>query len=102
MKSSDIFSTMPSRILLRCIPIAKTTSAVAAGGGQLSITRFAKRRIEAGKIKAEQIRITGAKVVATPCHNCVDQLSELNKEYKLGVEIKTIAEIVSDALVLNP
>jgi Fe-S oxidoreductase len=72
------------------------------GGGQLSMTRFAKRRIEAGKIKAEQIRITGAKVVATPCHNCVDQLSELNKEYKLGVEIKTIAEIVSDALVLNP
>lgn len=71
------------------------------GGGQLSMTRFAKRRIEAGKIKAEQIRKTGAKVVATPCHNCVDQLSELNKEYKLGVEIKTIAEILSDALVLK-
>ena len=71
------------------------------GGGQLSMTRYARRRIEAGKIKAEQIRKTGAKVVATPCHNCVDQLSELNKEYKLGVEIKTIAEIVSDALVLK-
>lgn len=71
------------------------------GGGQLSMTRYAKRRLEAGKIKAEQIRKTGAKVVATPCHNCVDQLSELNKEYKLGVEIKTIAEIVSDALVLK-
>ncbi|PWB72772.1 hypothetical protein C3F09_06090 [candidate division GN15 bacterium] len=71
------------------------------GGGQLSMTRFARRRIEAGKIKAEQIRKTGAKVVATPCHNCVDQLSELNKEYKLGVEIKTIAEIVSDALILT-
>ncbi len=71
------------------------------GGGQLSMTRFAKRRLEAGKIKAEQIRKTGAKVVVTPCHNCIDQLSELNKEYKLGVEIKTLAEIVSDALVIK-
>ena len=66
------------------------------------MTRFAKRRLEAGKIKADQIRKTGAKVVVTPCHNCVDQLSELNKEYKLGVEIKTLAEIVSDALVIRP
>jgi Fe-S oxidoreductase len=70
------------------------------GGGQLSMTRYAKRRLEAGKVKAEQIRKTGAKIVATPCHNCVDQLGELNREYKLGVEIKTIAEIVAEALVL--
>lgn len=69
------------------------------GGGQLSMTRFAKRRLAAGRIKAEQIRATGAVVVAAPCHNCVDQLSELNKEYKLGVEVKTVCEIVASALV---
>lgn len=72
------------------------------GGGQLSMTRYAKRRLAAGKIKADQIKATGAKVVCTPCHNCVDQLSELNKEYRLGVEIKTLAEIVADALVESP
>jgi Fe-S oxidoreductase len=71
------------------------------GGGQLSMTRFAKRRIEAGKIKADQIRATGAKIVVAPCHNCIDQLSELNKEYKLGVEIKTVSEVVADALVFE-
>ena len=71
------------------------------GGGQLSMTRFSKRRIEAGKIKAEQIRATGAKIVVAPCHNCVDQLSELNKEYKLGVEIKTVSEMVAEALVIE-
>jgi Fe-S oxidoreductase len=70
------------------------------GGGQLSMTRFSKRRLEAGKIKAGQIRATGAGVVVAPCHNCVDQLSELNKEYKLGVEIKTLTEIVAEALVV--
>ena len=71
------------------------------GGGQLAMTRFAERRIEAGKIKAEQIIKTGAKVVAAPCHNCIDQLMELNKHYKLGVEIKTVCEIVADALVIS-
>jgi Fe-S oxidoreductase len=69
------------------------------GGGQLSMTRFARRRLEAGRIKAEQIRATGARIVATPCHNCIDQLSELNKEYQLGVEVKTVCEIVASALL---
>jgi Fe-S oxidoreductase len=69
------------------------------GGGQLSMTRFARRRLEAGRIKADQIRATGARIVVAPCHNCIDQLSELNKEYKLGVEVKTVCEIVASALV---
>jgi len=64
------------------------------------MSRYARRRLKAGRIKADQIARTGAKVVATPCHNCVDQLAELNKEYKLGVTIRTVSEIVADALVL--
>jgi Fe-S oxidoreductase len=71
------------------------------GGGQLAMTRYAKRRLETGKIKADQIRKTGAKIVVTPCHNCIDQLTELNREYDLKVEIKTISEVVSDALVIE-
>jgi Fe-S oxidoreductase len=71
------------------------------GGGQLAMTRFAKRRLEAGKIKGDQIKETGAKIVATPCHNCIDQLIELNKHYQLGVEIKTVCEIVADALLFS-
>jgi Fe-S oxidoreductase len=63
------------------------------------MTRFAKRRLEAGRAKAEQIRGTGARIVATPCHNCIDQLSELNREHKLGVEVKSICEVVAAALV---
>jgi len=69
------------------------------GGGQLSMTRFAPRRLAAGRVKADQIRATGAAVVATPCHNCVDQLTELSRHYKLGVEVKTICELVAAALV---
>jgi len=71
------------------------------GGGQLAMTRFAERRIRVGELKAEQIRATGAEIVVTPCHNCIDQLMELNKHYKLNVEIKTVAEMVADALILD-
>lgn len=70
------------------------------GGGLLAASEHAAKRIEAGKVKAEQIRRTGAKVVASPCHNCIDQLMEINRHYGLGVEVRTLAEIVADALVL--
>lgn len=69
------------------------------GGGQLAMGRYKQRRLKSGGVKAQQIRDTAAEVVVTPCHNCVDQLGELNKEYKLKVQIKTVAEVVADALV---
>jgi len=70
------------------------------GGGMLAASEYAARRVATGKLKAEQIRRTGAKVVVTPCHNCMDQLLELSKRYELGVEIRTLAEVVADALVV--
>jgi Fe-S oxidoreductase len=70
------------------------------GGGQLAMTRFAERRIKSGKVKADQIRETGAEVVVAPCHNCIDQLMEIKKHYQLKIEIKTLTEMVADALVL--
>jgi len=69
------------------------------GGGMLSMSEYGERRIASGKAKADQIRATGAKIVATPCHNCADQLLELNKHHKLGVEIQAVVELVYNALV---
>ena len=60
------------------------------------------RRIRSGSLKAEQIRKTGAKTVVAPCHNCIDQLLELNREYELGVQIQTVAEVVAEALLPAP
>lgn len=57
------------------------------GGGAMPMggeTR--KHRLKAGKVKADQIRETGAKVVFVPCHNCIDQIRDLNKEYDLGIK----------------
>lgn len=71
------------------------------GGGQLAMSEYNERRMKIGGLKAEQIKITGAKIVVTPCHNCVDQLLQINAEYKLNIQIKTLAEVVADAIVLE-
>ena len=71
------------------------------GGGQLAMSEYNERRMKIAEIKAEQIRKTGASVVVSPCHNCVDQLMQIDNKFKLGVKIKTLAEIVADALILE-
>jgi Fe-S oxidoreductase len=72
------------------------------GGGLLAASEFTERRLAGGRMKAEQIRRTAAKVVVSPCHNCIDQLMELNRRYGLGVEVRTLAEVAADALVVQP
>lgn len=69
------------------------------GGGQLAMSEYNDRRMNIAKVKADQIRNTGAAIVVTPCHNCVDQLMQINAAFKLNVKIMTLAEIVADALV---
>lgn len=82
------------------IPNREKNYCCGGGGGQLAMTRFASRRLKVGQIKADQIRQTRATVVAAPCHNCIDQLMELNKHYQLKISIKTITELVAHALVI--
>lgn len=69
------------------------------GGGGLSATGdYGRIRLEIGKTKADQIKATGAKVVVTNCYNCRTQISELNRKYKLGVDVKSIVEVVAASL----
>ena len=71
------------------------------GGGKLAMSEYNERRLKIGEIKADQIRKSGAKIVVTPCHNCVDQLSQLNHAYNLGIRTVTIAEMVAEALLIE-
>jgi len=71
------------------------------GGGQLAMSEYNERRMKIAEVKAEQIRKTGASIVVSPCHNCVDQLMQIDNKFKLGVKIKTLSEIVADAIVLE-
>lgn len=65
------------------------------------MSEYNGRRMATGRLKADQIRATSAEIVATPCHNCVDQLMQVCIANKLNVQIKTIAEITADALIIS-
>lgn len=70
------------------------------GGGLLSMGEtIYPYRMAKGKLKAEQIKNTGAKIVASPCHNCFDQLTDIIKYYKLDVQVKHIHHLFSNAIV---
>ena len=70
------------------------------GGGFIPMgPEFRRRRIISGKVKAQQIRETGAEMVIVPCHNCFDQIKDLNKEYDLGVEVVHFKTIMPHMLV---
>jgi Fe-S oxidoreductase/CheY-like chemotaxis protein len=71
------------------------------GGGAMSMSEYTPRRLKSAKVKADQIAATGAKIVVTSCHNCVDGLSDLIKHYKLGCEVKQLVDLVADALVIE-
>jgi Fe-S oxidoreductase len=70
------------------------------GGGAMSMSEFTARRYEAAKVKAEQLRVTGAKIVATACHNCIDALADLIRKYQLGMKTVIVGELVAEALVM--
>jgi Fe-S oxidoreductase len=73
-----------------------------AGGGALAMP-YEKERLYYGRVKAEQIKETRAKMVVAPCHNCRDQIMKsLNKEYDLGIEVKYLWELVADSLLVEP
>lgn len=71
------------------------------GGGAMSMSEYSKRRLETAKIKAEQINETGAEIVATACHNCVDGLNDLIKHYKIKSRVLLVGELVAEALVFD-
>ena len=68
------------------------------GGGLASTGDYGQLRITMGRKKAEQIRQTGAKIVVTNCFNCMTQIRDLSKAYELGIEVKSIVELVAESL----
>jgi len=70
------------------------------GGGLLSMAEYRPLRLEVAKIKAEQLKATGAKLVCTMCHNCIDGLNDVIKHYGLDMKVVQVLDLVSSALVI--
>jgi len=56
-------------------------------------------RMKSSRIKVEQVKESGATILATACENCHTQLSNLNDHYKMNVQVEFLSSMVADALV---
>jgi Fe-S oxidoreductase len=56
-------------------------------------------RMKSARVKADQVKGTGARILATACENCHTQLSNLNDHYNMGVEVRFLSSLVADALI---
>jgi CheY-like chemotaxis protein len=70
------------------------------GGGAMSMSEYTPLRLKSGLIKANQLKATKAKMVATSCHNCVDALTDVVRHYKLEMQVTQIVNLVSRAVIM--
>lgn len=69
------------------------------GGGGLVAMGELEFRMKSSKVKANQLKATGARVVATACENCHSQLTDINEYYGLGMKVEFLSHLVAKALV---
>lgn len=96
----------PREILRACVtefvemwPNREAGWCCGGGGGVDRVPEMASVRLDVSRVKAEQIRRTGASVVATGCLSCQSTLNESKKHHGLDVEIFTVVQLASRALV---
>jgi Fe-S oxidoreductase len=69
------------------------------GGGTVSIDEIRPfRTTVAGKVKAEQVRATGAKYLIAPCANCKKQLRELMEDQEVPCEVVGLHDLIYKAI----
>jgi Fe-S oxidoreductase len=71
----------------------------AAGGGVINCgPPFKSVRLEGNRIKADQLRDTGVKVVVAPCHNCHGGLEDIIHHYQLGIHTKFLGDLIYELM----
>ncbi|KIX15170.1 (Fe-S)-binding protein [Dethiosulfatarculus sandiegensis] len=71
------------------------------GGGYIPMgPEYKERRMTSGRLKAEQLKKTGAKTIIVACHNCFDQITDLNKKYELGLRIVSFKELIVESMII--
>ncbi len=70
------------------------------GGGLVALPEAFDTRMMAGKPKVDQIKRSGARLVAAACENCRLQLGDLNEHYGAGYTVTALADLVVKAMRL--
>lgn len=72
------------------------------GGGTVSIDEMRPfRMVVGGRLKAEQIRSTGAAYCVAPCANCKKQFRELMEEHGVNCQIVGLHDLLYKAIVFD-
>lgn len=67
------------------------------GGGLVSMGEL-EFRMKSARVKADQMKATGASMVCTMCENCRSQLTDLNEHYNLGMKVESLTDLAARAL----
>lgn len=80
-------------------PHGKENYCCGGGGGLVSLDEIHQYRMEiGGKVKADQIRATGADIVIAPCANCKKQLKELVEFYEIPCRVMGLHDLILRAI----
>jgi Fe-S oxidoreductase len=69
------------------------------GGGGLVAMGEKEFRMKSSRVKADQMKASGASTITTACENCHSQLTDLNEHYGLGMKVEFLSKLVADALI---
>ena len=58
-------------------------------------------RMKSSRVKVDQVEKTGAKILATACENCHEQLKNLNDHYKMDMDVRFLSSMIADALLTD-
>lgn len=81
-------------------PGGKANFCCGGGGGTVSLDEIRERRTKVvGKMKADQIRDTGASIVVAPCANCKKQVSEVIEDNEVeGARVSGLHDLIMEAI----
>src|SRR5579875_1533376 len=91
------------RDYVEMVPNGRSNLCCGGGGGTVSIDEIRPYRTTvSGRLKAEQIRRTGANYCVAPCANCKKQLRELMEDQGVQCEIVGLHDLIYKAIILPP
>jgi Fe-S oxidoreductase len=80
-------------------PSGENNYCCGGGGGTVSIDEMHDFRMRiGGKVKADQLRNTGADLVVAPCANCKKQLRELIAYHEIPIQVVGLHELLYRAV----
>ncbi len=80
-------------------PNGKENYCCGGGGGLVSIDEIHDFRMNVGgKVKAEQLRQTGAEICIAPCANCKKQLKELVEYFEIPCKVMGLHDLILKAI----